>query len=365
MEVRPAGSGGAFEWLEPRQELKPSPYALYAAKTESVAWDHITGRPAGLDDGDDNTTCVAGQGLTLLGTTFSASFAGSGSAITAARSDHTHFGQDWIGNGPEGLLVENQSGAVSAFGLHGRTAITTPGSQAAAVRGESLGSGALGYGVWGSHSGEGVGVYGWAAGGAMGAKGILGAVGATTGTGVGVQGLSYSPDGTGVSGRHENTAGTAAGVLGETASSADLAAAIQGTVLPTSPGSYSAGVRGVNNGIGGLGIGVYGSQAGFGWGVYGETPSGPGVRGQSNTGDGVVGESHTGSGIGVVGSNDAGGKGVQGISRGDSGIGVAGSNDAHGKGVEATSNTGTAVWGYPSAEMVSLPPTKLRATTDG
>ncbi len=43
---------------------------------------------------DDDTTYEAGTGLSLTGSTFSVNFAGSGSANTAARSDHTHSAAD-------------------------------------------------------------------------------------------------------------------------------------------------------------------------------------------------------------------------------------------------------------------------------
>lgn len=66
-----------------------------------------------------------------------------------------------------------------------------------------------------------------------------------------------------------STSGTTAAILGQTSSTTTSAVAIQGEVTPTSPGGSSAGVRGINNGTGGLGIGVWGSQAGSGWGVYG------------------------------------------------------------------------------------------------
>jgi len=69
---------------------------------------------------------------------------------------------------------------------------------------------------------------------------------------------------------------------------------VQGVVNSTTPGGYSAGVRGHNNGTGGNGIGVYGSQDGSGWGVYGYTPSGTGVYGSSTDGTGVRGHSTNG-----------------------------------------------------------------------
>ncbi|MEQ1676334.1 MAG: hypothetical protein ABL876_06530 [Chitinophagaceae bacterium] len=105
--------------------------------------------------------------------------------------------------------------------------------------------------------------------------------------------------------------GVAAGstaLEGLTNSQAGNVSAIIGTVTNASPGGFSSGVRGVNNGTGGLGIGVYGSQAGSGWGVYGTTPGGIGVHGQSANGFGVFGLST--SGVGVYGNSTTGNGGL-------------------------------------------------------
>jgi hypothetical protein len=69
-------------------------------------------------------------------------------------------------------------------------------------------------------------------------------------------------------------------------------------------------VRGQNDGTAGLGIGVYGSQAGSGWGVYGTTPSGIGVNGLSGSGIGVQGSAGA-NGIGVLAQNTAGSPALQ------------------------------------------------------
>jgi hypothetical protein len=74
---------------------------------------------------------------------------------------------------------------------------------------------------------------------------------------------------------------------------------VRGEIVPTNPGGYSAGVRGVNFGTGANGIGVVGYQGGSGWGVYGETPSGIGVYGTSAAGTGVL-ASHSGVATGTA-----------------------------------------------------------------
>lgn len=81
-------------------------------------------------------------------------------------------------------------------------------------------------------------------------------------------------------------------------------ASLRGIVNSTSPGGFSSGVRGINNGTGGLGVGVYGSQAGSGWGVYGVTPDGLGVYGNASAnGYGVYANSNTGTGLNATSNN--------------------------------------------------------------
>ncbi|MGB3006155.1 MAG: hypothetical protein WBC06_06585 [Chitinophagaceae bacterium] len=94
---------------------------------------------------------------------------------------------------------------------------------------------------------------------------------------------------------------------GITNSIAGNAAAIKGIVSPTSPGGFSTGLLGQNNGTGGLGIGVTGTQAGSGWGVYGTTPAGIGVYGLSTSGTGVWGQSTSGTGVYGISNTNFGG----------------------------------------------------------
>jgi hypothetical protein len=143
-------------------------------------------------------------------------------------------------------------------------------------------------------------------------------------------------DGAGVAGSSQ----AGIGVSGVSASSAAHASAVYSEITQTSPGAFSAAVRGQNDGTGGDGIGVYGSQAGSGWGVYGTSVSGIGVNATGGSGIGVSGSGATGvSGVGTTG--------VHGIANSSAGMGVLAENTAGGQalkvnGVAAFSRSGVA-----------------------
>jgi hypothetical protein len=139
--------------------------------------------------------------------------------------------------------------------------------------------------------------------------------------------------GTALKGEADDSTGVPGiGVSGVTGGVVSNAAAVQGEITSVSPGPFSAGVRGKNNGTGGNGIGVYGSQAGGGWGVYGTSESGNGVFGVA------------GSGVGVAGSGKTG---VHGFSASRTGAGVLAENTGEGpaltvRGAAAFSRSGVA-----------------------
>jgi len=215
----------SYTLLSPRQPLTPAPCAQYAANAAqaatttyaqfatnaaqattalsansagSVAWANITGIPAGFADGvDNNTTYAAGAGLTLAGASnqFSINFAGSGSADTAARSDHGHFGEFWSGSSSGfGLSVVNSSTTGSGFFTQQGT-----GSGAAMPFGYKAAA-------W-AESSQGDAIFG-ASGNAFG-TGIYGYATHPNGANYGVYGQSDSPSGVGVFARGSGTTGTA------------------------------------------------------------------------------------------------------------------------------------------------------------
>ena len=254
--------GGDDRWLavdvegtfmHPRHHVLPTPYAMTADTLEVPAT------------------------LSGSGTVFTAN-SESGTGVTGR---HTS-----VGGIQAGVVGTTDSTSAGAQGMLGQVNSTSPGSSSVGVRGINNGTGGSGIGVYGSQNGSGWGVFGLAPSG----RGVYGS--STSGDGV----YGASSNGTGVQG----TSSSGIGVYGRTSSTAASANALVGVVTSTSPGGLSAGVRGINNGTGVSGIGVHGSQAGTGWGVYG-TSGGRGVYGNSGTGEGVRG--NTSSGIGVVATN--------------------------------------------------------------
>lgn len=138
-------------------------------------------------------------------------------------------------------------------------------------------------------------------------------------------------------------------------------ASVRGIVSNASPGGFSSGIRGINNGTGGLGIGAYGSQAGSGWGVYGVTPNGLGVYGNSSaSGYGVYANSNTGTGLNatstngiaasIVNNNNANNNNVLNASSVGNGIVINVSTTGNGRGVVSTTGSGFGVQGITSQQ---------------
>jgi hypothetical protein len=224
--------------------LTPAPYALYAAQAGGGgAHDHWGG-----------------------------SWGGPGIGLVLTSSNNTGlYGAHDASSGTEpGVKGETGSSSGDASGVLGLVSSTSPGFHSAGVRGINEGTLSNGIGVYGEQKGSGSGVYGESPRG----KGVFGYTTGDSGASVGVEGRSNSADGIGVFGKHVNTGGTNPGVRGETYSKQAYASGVLGVVISNNPGGWSAGVRGINNGTAGSGIGVYGEQKGSGWGVYGTATSG-------------------------------------------------------------------------------------------
>ena len=182
---------------------------------------------------------------------------------------------------------------------------------------------------------------------------------------------------------NSSATGTTGAIQGTSASTDANASAITGTISSTTPGGFSAGVRGINNGNSGLGIGVYGSQLGSGWGVYGTAPNGFGVNGNSTTSTGVNGSST--SGVGVAGTSTSA-AGVSGTSTSGAGVfgtsntsnagsfqntnaantasTLVGNSNGSGASVEGT-NTGTGRGGFFQVLNAASTADAVRAETNG
>lgn len=138
------------------------------------------------------------------------------------------------------------------------------------------------YGFANNTAGTGTGVYGLTNG--RKGKGVYGYSLDNTGNlTYGVYGRAYSTRGAGVYGLGHG----GVGVIGETqaTNSGDSrgdtsAAGVRGIVSSTAPGSYSAGVWGINNSTSSAGVGVAGYHAGNGYGVYGKVEGSSGWAGR-------------------------------------------------------------------------------------
>jgi hypothetical protein len=292
--------------LSPREELTPTPYAITAENvTGPVSASQLTG-PIGIGSFPIPLDLSGSTATPLL----EADQAGAGQAILGSRTAGTGTTA-----GVQGNTASTDGGANAVYGV---VTSTSPGGFSAGVRGQNNGTGGLGIGVYGSQAGSGWGVYGTAPSGfgvygasssgygVSGSSSSAAGVSGSSTTGNGVDATSFGTNGIGVSGSHAATTGTAAGVQGTTASTDSSANAVYGLVSSTSPGGFSAALRGENRGTGGLGIGVYGSQAGSGWGVYGTAPSGIGVSASSSSGYGVVASSSSGTGVFASSSTGSG-----------------------------------------------------------
>jgi len=244
---------GAYTPLTPRQELTPTPYAIFALSAPLPAHDH----------------------------------------------PHDHFGQTWGGNDPQlGLGIQNFDAANVSYGLYAEAL----SNQGTGVVGWASSPNGPAYGVEGwSSSSQGIGVFGWARSAGDGSNltyGVYGQSDASTGIGVmghataetgdtrGVYGRASSDAGIGVFGDAVANSGNTFGVYGQTAS--DAGVGVFGHAIDDAGETRGVYGKAASND----GIGVYGistAETGDTYGVYGEASSsiGIGVGGYATHDNGI------------------------------------------------------------------------------
>jgi hypothetical protein len=341
------------QWLSPRQELLPVPYALGL-------------RPGARIEGD-STEAVASVVNQGLGVALYAQGAGMGVEGVGMTGVH---GQGQVGVGGEGLT--GVSGAGSWVGVYGESAggygvrgntgapmtatvagVYGSGDNSIGVMGTSItgtggsfasthGTGAYvetleGYGLY-VQSGDNIGIYAHSGrwthpiywfghigvfGNAEEGVGVQG-MGQTGGYFSGQQGVRASGTMTGVTGTADNMGGR--GVAGFADNYSGIGVYGSGGFGVGVQGDGTMGVKGVSS----VGPGVWGEGA---TGVWGQSQGGAGVYGQSTSGYGVQGQGPTG----VYGRSDAaGGQGIHGYGTANLTEGVIGTADGpNGAGVYA------------------------------
>lgn len=384
-----------YTTLVPREELTPTPYALYAY---SAPWLGLIEVPAGFADGIDNDTLYSvGAGLNLNGTVFSVADSGivtsmlANGSVTNAKIVSVAWGKitgapssfppngpaggDLAGSYPNPVVASSAittekvaSGAVTSDKLANSSVTTDKIANSSVTLSKVSSAGAA---VGKSPMFDGANVV-W---GNPDARAILlpfEGTAASEASAAVLKILNTATSGRAIWGTSVSTTGTIVGVQGTSASASFGTTGVLGEVTATTGGNLSSGVRGVNHSTSSQGVGVYGIQNGSGIGVRGETPTGWGVYGSTG---GTTGGSYgvyglaaaaTGNATGVRGLTASSSPGTTGVlgeataasggnlsagvrgisySTGSEGIGVYGIQGGSGIGVRGESPIGWGVYG--------------------
>ncbi len=280
--VRPGDSEERCTILKPRQEVTPTPYAIYAENTgNDNDWLVIDSNMYSIPTGCIGIGTNAPVSKLEVVSTEGAHGIRSTVPYIAVYGHRTGVTGTW-----PGVHGQCDSNSPNTSGVRGVITSTTPGTNSAGVRGTNNGTGDNGAGVYGWHAGDGYGVYG-----------------DTKGNGIGVYGI------------HSSSTGTSPGVKGVTNTTSSYCSAILGEATSSTGAVY--GVRGLSWSSSGTGV------VGRTYAASGETT---GVHGQSDSigGIGVLGWASNGSGTnygGYFAAASAGGTGV--FAWHDSGSGTA------------------------------------------
>jgi len=352
--VRPWDSEERFKILDPRQEVTPTPYAIYAENT-----------------GNDNDWLVSNNNMYSIPT----GYIGIGTTTPISKlevvSTESHHGirstvpyiavyghrTGVTGTWP-GVHGQCDSNSSDTSGVRGVITSTTPGTNSAGVRGQNNGTGDKGAGVYGWHAGDGYGVYGDTKGDGIGVYGIHSS---STGTSPGVKGVTNTTSSycSAILGEATSTTGTVYGVRGVSASNSGMGVVGRATAAS----GETTGVYGQSDSIGGRGVVGWASNgSGANYGGYFQVASadGTGVFAFHDSGSGTApalmarndsSSSYAYSVHGKLNNTSAGSMsaGVRGenIGTGGGGIGVWGSHSGTGWGVYGMCPAGTGVraWG--------------------
>ncbi|MBO6740012.1 MAG: hypothetical protein JJ916_09150 [Phycisphaerales bacterium] len=226
IEVRPSGGGGPYTTLNPRTPIDFAPrsiFSLGAEVAERLTLPYVqNGFPASSSSGIFNITNIDTSGYAI--------------GADGPTWGLVGFGGDYSSFPP----IQTPAGV---FGI-----------------GERVGTG--------GSSDTGSGIYGITSTGNGGEFTVL-----STNSG---NALRARTAGSGHAGLFERAAltGSTAALRVTNASTSSSAYGVHSTITSTSPGGNSTALRGENRGEGFLGIGVWGSHNGSGWGIYGTSGSG-------------------------------------------------------------------------------------------